>query len=204
MRLFLLRHGRTPSNQAVALDTAAPGADLDEIGVAQAARAAAALVHRRPSAVFASTLVRAQQTGEPLAAALGLQVQVRDGLREIDAGDHEMRNDEQSHRLYFGTVVGWLDGDLTTGMPGGCTGEEFLDRFDAVVNEAATHPSAVLVAHGAAIRTWLALRATDPEGERFGSAPRLGNTDWIEIEGDPETGWELVEWHTWDGDPELA
>lgn len=202
MRLFLLRHGRTPSNQVVALDTAAPGADLDELGVAQAERAAGALMSRRPDAVYASTLGRAQQTGQPLASSLGLQVQVRDGLREIDAGEREMRNDDDSLRLYFETVIGWLDGDLASAMPGGCTGEEFLARFDSVVAEASAHGSAVLVAHGAAIRTWLALRANDPKGERFQWAPRLGNTDWIEIEGNPDAGWELVEWHTWDGDPE--
>ena len=37
MRLHLVRHGQTASNVAHLLDTAHPGADLDEVGRAQAA-----------------------------------------------------------------------------------------------------------------------------------------------------------------------
>ena len=37
MRLILIRHGETTANVALALDTAFPGADLTELGHAQAA-----------------------------------------------------------------------------------------------------------------------------------------------------------------------
>ena len=33
MRLVLVRHGRTPSNQVLALDTSVPGASLDDVEV---------------------------------------------------------------------------------------------------------------------------------------------------------------------------
>nr|WP_284288846.1 histidine phosphatase family protein [Angustibacter aerolatus] len=89
MRLILVRHGQTPSNVQRLLDTAVPGADLTDLGRQQAERVPTGLADEPVEAVYASTLVRTQQTAGPLAAALGLDVQVRDGLREITAGDLE-------------------------------------------------------------------------------------------------------------------
>jgi len=45
-------------------------------------------------AIYASTLVSTQQTAAPLAAAHGLDVRVRAGLREVSAGELEMRFDD--------------------------------------------------------------------------------------------------------------
>ena len=57
MRLYLVRHGRTPSNVARLLDTAVPGADLDAVGLAQADTLVERLAGHRVDAVYASDLV---------------------------------------------------------------------------------------------------------------------------------------------------
>lgn len=195
MRLALVRHGRTPSNQVLALDTSAPGASLDEIGEAQAAAVAPLLARREPESLWVSTLVRTHQTAAPLAALTGLEPRIRDGLREIDAGDLEMRNEEGAVLRYFETMLAWATGDLDAVNPGGPTGHEFFARFDQVVAEIAeTSESAVLVAHGGAIRTWVAQRVADPDGALFASRPKLDNTGRIDIEGDPDSGWTLTFW----------
>ena len=62
---------------------------------------------------------------------------MRDGLREIAAGELEMLGDEASIRRYLQTIGAWMSGDLELRMPGGPPGAEELDRFDAVVRDEA-------------------------------------------------------------------
>lgn len=92
MRIILIRHGQTASNIGRYLDTAEPGAPLTVLGQEQAQALPAALEDERIDAIYASTLMRTQQTAQPLAQARGLEIQVRVGLREISAGDLEMAN----------------------------------------------------------------------------------------------------------------
>ncbi|UUZ59127.1 histidine phosphatase family protein [Nocardioides sp. B-3] len=125
MRLYLLRHGQTHSNVSGALDTAFPGADLTDLGQRQAQAASRALEDRGIGAISVSTLARTHQTAGPTATQLGLTPVEHDGLREITAGDFEMRADETAVLGYLGTIAHWLEGDLASPMPGGETGTAF-------------------------------------------------------------------------------
>lgn len=87
MKLWLIRHGQTPSNVLGLLDTAVPGPGLTDLGLEQAAAIPDALRDQQLSTVFASSQTRAQLTAAPLAADRKLPVQVRPGLREVSAGD---------------------------------------------------------------------------------------------------------------------
>ncbi|WP_340374779.1 histidine phosphatase family protein [Streptomyces sp. SS7] len=195
MRLLLVRHGQTPTNVRHLLDTAAPGPGLTALGERQAAALVDALADEDLDAVYASTLVRTRLTAAPLAAARGLAVHVRDGIREVFAGDLEMRPGESAEAaLYMRTVFAWAAGDLDLRMPGGESGAEFLARYDAVVAEAAAGASAAaLVGHGAAIRAWTAARARNVDVP-FAAAHRLANTGTVILEGDPASGWQVLTW----------
>ncbi|WP_416977469.1 histidine phosphatase family protein [Streptomyces sp. T028] len=196
MRLLLVRHGQTPTNVHYLLDTAVPGPGLTDLGEQQAAALVDALADEEIGAVYASTLVRTQLTAAPLAAARGLDVLVRDGIREVSAGDMEMQPGESEHAvLYMRTVFAWAAGDLDLRIPGGESGAEFLARYDAVVAEAATGDASTvaLVSHGAAIRTWTAARARNIDVP-FAAAHRLANTGTVILEGDPAAGWQVLTW----------
>ena len=117
MRLLLLRHGQTQSNVIGALDTAIPGAPLNALGLRQAAAVPGALKGQEIDAISASTIERAQQTAAPLAADRGIAVDIRDGLREIAAGDLEMLSDHKSQGIYTATAFAWAKGDLELRMP---------------------------------------------------------------------------------------
>lgn len=196
MRLVLVRHGRTASNVHRLLDTAHPGADLDEAGIAQAAALVERLVDIDLQAIYVSPLTRTRQTAAPLAAARGLGLRVLPGLREIAAGDQELWPWWQE---YVGMLGRWARGDLAATRPGGETGEEFFARFDAAVAEIAAggHDTALAVSHGAALRMWVGGRVRGFDPASVATRP-LGNTAAIVIEGDPERGWTLVEWHPGD------
>ncbi|MFC9859497.1 MULTISPECIES: histidine phosphatase family protein [unclassified Streptomyces] len=199
MRLLLIRHGQTPSNLGHFLDTAFPGPGLTELGLRQAAALPAALAQESIDALYASTLTRTQLTAAPLAAERGLEVRIREGIREVSAGELEMRADEEAIEQYLTTSFAWAAGDTARRMPGGESGAEALARFDSVLAEAAsggapgTSRTVALVSHGAAIRMWTAARTRNVTVE-FAAGHALDNTGVVVVEGSPGEGWSTLSW----------
>lgn len=196
MRITLVRHGQTPSNVDGLLDTAAPGPGLTALGRRQADAIPGAFDGRPVGLIAVSDLVRTAETASPLAAARGLEPVVMPGLAEITAGDFEMHHDDDAVRTYIETVFTWAGGDRGLRMPGGEDGQEFFDRYDAAVLAIAERgvEHAVVVSHGAAIRTWTSARV---QGVRLEYVERhsMPNTAYVVFEGDPADGWTLVDWH---------
>ena len=81
-----VRHGESAANAAGIIDTAVPGPDLTELGNQQAQRVADELSVNRYDGIYASTVVRTQETAAPTSQALGEGITVLPGLREIDVG----------------------------------------------------------------------------------------------------------------------
>jgi len=196
VRLLLLRHGQTHANVLGELDTAHPGVSLTDLGRTQARAAARALADERLDAVHVSSRIRTHETAAPTAQARGLEPVVLEGIEEIQAGDFEMRNDHDAVHGYLSTVAAWIGGDLGVRMPGAETGHAFLERYDAAVRTVAEagHRAALLVSHGAAIRTWASSRLL-PGANVPPATERLDNTALIVLDGDPDGGWRLETWH---------
>lgn len=206
MRLLLIRHGQTPGNVLGQLDTAHPGPGLTELGQRQAAALARALANEQIDALYASRLVRTQVTATPLARARGLEIQVMDGLHEIEAGALEKLTDHESHMRYMRTAFAWTSGDLDRRMPDGPNGHDFFGRYDAAITTIAAAATAAgtdgsgsvaVVSHGAAIRVWAAARTRNLDID-FAARHILANTGIVALEGDPDAGWNLLHW---DGSP---
>lgn len=199
MRLLLIRHGQTPGNVLGQLDTAHPGPGLTELGERQAAALARSLANEPIDLLYASTLIRTQITARPLATLRSLEIQVLEGLREIEAGSLEKLTDKESHLRYFGTVMGWAAGELHRRMPAGPSGHNFFERYDASIAGIAASAAAVnagtvaVVSHSAAIRVWAGLRAGNVEAG-FAARHVLANTGIVALEGDPDAGWRLIHW----------
>lgn len=201
MRLILIRHGQTQSNVLGLLDTAEPGPSLTDLGVSQAEALPRALANERIDAVFASTTRRAQETATPLTRDRSLALDVHAGLREVQAGDLEMRGDGPSIRTYLMTLGAWMEGDLESRMPGGPSGASVLERFDDAVatvqdrvyRDGGADGHAVVVAHGAVLRLWASLRARNLD-DMFGAKRPLHNTGMIVMRGDVRVGWVAETW----------
>jgi len=195
MRLLLIRHGQTPANVRGELDTGRPGPGLTALGRAQAAAIPAALRDERIDAIFASTLVRTQQTAAPLARARGLRVTTLDGVHEIEAGDNEMATDHAAYKVYLETCLAWGLGERDRMMPGGTSGSAFFDRFDASIAQVSASGAAVaaVISHSAAMRVWVAGTARNIE-PMFSAHQELDNTAMIVLEGSSNDGWQLVSW----------
>ena len=195
MRLLLMRHGQTFANVSGELDTADPGLELTPRGHAQARAAARALSNEHLPAVYVSSRIRTHQTAAPTSLERALDPNQLAGLEEIQAGDFEMRKDHDAVHGYISTVAEWLKGSLDVRMPGAETGAEFLHRYDQAVQQVVTagHQSALIVSHGAALRTWISSRILPSEAAPPPTEP-LHNTALIVLDGDPYDGWRLVSW----------
>lgn len=195
MRLILVRHGQTPANVDGVLESTVPGPGLTALGHEQAEELVDALSDEKIDAIFVSSMIRTHLTAAPLVAARGIEPLVRDGLREIAAGDVEGNTDEASVHQYVHTLLAWCGGDLDVRMPGAETGHEVIARFDEVVDEAEALgvDSVVLVSHGAMIRAWCARRTGNVDLD-FVSNHYVVNTGIVVIEGSSATGWEVESW----------
>lgn len=195
MRIQLIRHGQTPNNVAGVLDTAEPGALLTKLGHDQAKSLPSRLRNVPLDTVYASTLTRTQLTAQPLVTARGMETNVREGLREVQAGTLEGGRERNIFEDYFASIISWFDGDLVRRMPGAENGYEVLERFDSVVEEAEKSgaESVALVSHGAMMVTWAGLRAAGLSTD-FVLAHHPSNTGIVVLEGTLAQGYRALSW----------
>jgi broad specificity phosphatase PhoE len=127
--------------------------------------------------VYTSTLARAVQTAEIVAASLDIGVTTRLGLREFDAGYLA----ERPHDLdpVLAVYDRWIGGDLGARVPDGESAAELVARLRTVLEEiAAGHPgeTVLVVSHGGTLRIGLpALCRMDVE------PAELENTATVEV-----------------------
>lgn len=196
MRLLLIRHGQTPSNVEGILDTGYPGPGLTALGHTQAQAVPGALQHETIAGLHVSRLLRTHETAAPLAAALGTSPRLTEGLEEIQAGDVELRRDEESVDAYQQNQASWSGGELSGGLPGGEVGHQFLDRYTGALRHIASlyaeDATVAVISHGAAIRVFASLAGN------LGAATRhdrpLFNTGMVSLTGHPDEGWVLEDW----------
>ncbi|MDO5719119.1 MAG: histidine phosphatase family protein [Actinomycetaceae bacterium] len=212
MRLVLIRHGQTPSNIVRALDTAPPGADLDETGRKQAKDLAEHFEQRVgavPTHLFVSPLARTRQTAAPIEERFGLTAEVADGIRELIAGDLEMQTSQAAIETYLHATMAWVRGELDVRMPGGEDGWQVRARFGSVISQACSiaqedsGENAVvgLVTHGALSRVMAATLSADITPEIVATYPMHNATttvlDWCGADapwvGD-DKNWKALTW----------
>lgn len=120
-RLLLLRHGQTEMS-AQRRYSGRGDPELTALGVAQAAAVAAGIKSVEDAgevtAAFSSPLRRARQTAEPVAAALGVEVEPHDGLLETDFGEWDGLTFAEARQRDPDLHGRWL-GDDTVPAPGG-------------------------------------------------------------------------------------
>jgi len=194
--ITFVRHAESEANAAGVIDTSVPGPPITPKGEQQAKEAAAALSRTPHDGIYASTLIRTQQTAQPLADELGEQITVLPGLREIEAGDFEGRSDPAAIFGYFQPLRQWVAGDRLARIPGSIDGNEFDARFDESVDAIyrSGEQKPVAFSHAAAISMWTMMNVRNPRPDLVESQP-LTNTGHVIVEGSPADGWMLLDWN---------
>jgi broad specificity phosphatase PhoE len=193
--LTFIRHAETDANAAGIAATTVPGPPLTAAGEEQATTLANTLKGEDYDGIYASQMVRTQQTAAPMAKALGEEVTVLPGLNEISAGWFEgVSMKETSSTLLLGPE-GWLKGDRRYGIPGSVNGNQFNQAFSAAVQKIydSGDNKPVAFSSGLAIMMWTLLNARNGRNSLLNDRP-LPNTAQVVIKGNPFTGWTLESW----------
>jgi broad specificity phosphatase PhoE len=198
-RLVLLRHGQSYGNVDKRLDTRPPGAALTDLGVDQATTFAREWDHHIAMIVH-SIALRAIQTASAIGEYLSMETHEVEGIHEVQAGDLEDRNDEESIEAFRAMNRRWHLGDLDASLPDGESAQQVLDRFVPVLTQLRMRylddrswtGDLVVVSHGAAIRlVSAALAGVDGE---FALEHHLANTDCVVLSPITDGRWSCVHW----------
>lgn len=197
--LTLVRHAQSAANASGLIDTTVPGPELSPRGFCQATLVAPQLAPNHYDGVYASSMIRTQETATPTAQALAEPITVLPGLREIEAGQYEGAPEATIPQTYFAAPTRWLQGDRSARIPGSVNGNEFNARFEEAVQRIydSGEQNPVAFSHSAAIMFWVLMNArnADPSLLKTKSLPNVGH---VVLTGNPSDGWTLTEW---DADP---
>ena len=158
-RILFVRHGSTDSN-ATGVMRGWSDDPLSALGRRQAGQTARLLRALPPvECLYSSTLPRSIQTAEIIAAPLGLALQPRDDLRELNLGTLEGRTERElwDYFVQQAGAEGGLSGMRDVVFPGGESVTNFLARtLNALSDIDRRHAGSVLVvSHG--VQTMVAL-----------------------------------------------
>jgi broad specificity phosphatase PhoE len=144
--------------------------ELSEEGREQARRLAERLRHTKITAIYASPLGRTVETARILAAPHDLEVQTRDGFREISHGHWEGMKRRDAEEKFPDEMAEWEKDPYTFAPPGGESGLAVTARaLPALIDLVRDHPGEkiLVVSHKATIRLLLSsLLGFDPRRYR--------------------------------------
>jgi ribonuclease H / adenosylcobalamin/alpha-ribazole phosphatase len=207
-----VRHGQSVANAEGLIDTSVPGTALTQLGQEQAQAVANVLAPEGPFAgIFASQMIRTQQTAAPLAALLGMNVQVLPGLNEISAGAFNgLPEFSFQGLLYLLGPIAWALGlplapmlaPGSTDVNGVVFNERFSGALQTMYGNALTNPvraadgkiTEVAFSSEFAIEVGTMMNVKNPDPLLMLIDP-LPNTGIVVIQGNPQDGWTLVSWN---------
>jgi broad specificity phosphatase PhoE len=158
LRLHLLRHGQTVQSRENVFCGRRLDPALTADGTAMAEAFAAAYRDTPWRAIYASPLQRTLATAAPIAEAVGLPVQQRDGLAEMDYGKWDGMSAEAVEREHHDDYVRWTADPAWNQPTGGETAIALSHRMAQVIEEitsAHADGNVLVVSHKASIRVLL-------------------------------------------------
>jgi broad specificity phosphatase PhoE len=206
--LDFIRHGE--SGDMTAINTMVPGPDLTVTGGNQASDLAAALKLSGIDEIWASTMVRSQETAAPLAHELGLTIEpFQSGLNEIDAGLFEgapvnVGDLPLGGALYLLAPALWTLG-LTSVPELGSTDangivfdERVSDAIQTIYNGSTAGDTDAVFSHEGTIAIWTLMNVNNPDyalvlKDLFTTGELLPYTGQVVVDGSPGD-WTLVSW----------
>ena len=189
-RILVARHGEAEYETDLCSDH---GGSLTPLGRKQARELGTSLLGERVARVWTSPLSRAVQTAEIAAGVLGVDVVVREDLREYGVG--RLAGTQLHEKAYFeGVFRRWVEGDDDAAIDGGERVAEVVARVEGVLREVADEhrgETALVISHGGAMLATLPQLAGLPR--RRGLGVTLPNCGVIGLEADAD-GWQLTRW----------
>lgn len=192
-RVCLIRHGETDWNAERRIQ-GHRDLPLNAVGLAQAEALARGLADLRADAIFSSDLLRARQTAQPLADALGLELQLDPDLRERNFGCCEGRTIDEVMTGDAIVARGLSSRQPDFVLPGGESLLQHQARIEACLARlVARHAGQIIavVSHGGVLDlVYRRARGVPIERPRDFSLPNA-SINWLTIGSE---GWQLDSW----------
>ena len=151
----MLRHGETEYHARRRL-LGRKDIGLNDKGREQARRAAGFFADIELTAVYSSPLKRCMETARPVAESQGLEIEVMQGLIEVDMGEWDGQSIEELFRDQSDLVGRWMSKPSSVTIPGGENFGVVKQRVIEATREITSlHPGddgVLIVAHGGPIR----------------------------------------------------
>lgn len=157
IKLYVLRHGQTAFSRENAF-CGSLDPELTPAGLEMAQAFAAAYGSTHWTAIFCSPMLRTRATAKPLCEALGMDLELRDGLKEINYGKWEGQSVETVSRDYHDDYIRWSADPAWYPPTGGELAVAIASRAMLVVEEIKhryTTGNILIVSHKATIRIML-------------------------------------------------
>ena len=157
MRLILVRHGETKWNREGRFQGQSQ-VELNDRGVEQARQVAGALVSWKPTALFSSPLPRTLMTASMISKNVGLTVEPREGLKEVNLGVLEGITGKMMRSQYAELYTSWREDPSDVVFPQGESIRQLQTRAWRAIEEmenANAEGTVVAVSHNFAIRSIL-------------------------------------------------
>ncbi|MEG4804774.1 histidine phosphatase family protein [Microcoleus sp. ARI1-B5] len=155
LKIYFVRHGETTYSQTGGF-CGAIDPELTPAGSQMAEQFAATYAKLPWNAVYVSPMKRTIATAKPLCDAVGIEMQLRDGLREINYGDWEGKTVEAVKKDYEEDYINWLtEPAWNAPTNGGETSVEIASRSSLVIaeiQEKYKNGNVLVVSHKATIR----------------------------------------------------
>jgi broad specificity phosphatase PhoE len=154
LKIYLLRHGETAYSQS-GVFCGALDPELTPEGSLMAQAFAEVYGKIAWEAVYVSPMKRAITTAKPLCDALGMPLQIRDGLKEIGYGEWEGREQEDVKQHHEQDYIRWLTEPAWNPPTNGETAVQIASRALSIISEIeAKHKDGniLVVSHKATIR----------------------------------------------------
>lgn len=157
LKIYFLRHGETTHSKTGGycgeLDP-----DLTPVGLEMASAFAQTYSTLPWQAIYCSPMKRTIATATPLATSLGLDLQLRDGLKEIKYGQWEDLTVQQVQEQYLQDHINWLTEPAWNPPTGGETAVQVASRGSLIITEIQqkyNDGNVLVVSHKATIRILL-------------------------------------------------
>lgn len=193
-QLYLIRHGEVEERYHNVFGGSRIDMGLSPLGLQHAQAVADWLAPSQVDAIYASPMLRVQQTLAPLAQARGLTPIVIPSLREVDFGDWTGYRWEGVQEHFGVSAFDWLEIIGSAGIPNGETAAELAARVEPAlikILQDNPHRRVAVFCHGGIIRVILALMLGQPLKHMAHFNIQYGSISLVEVQPEKKHAFEI-------------
>ncbi|MCW0219250.1 MAG: histidine phosphatase family protein [Prosthecobacter sp.] len=193
-QLYLIRHGEVEERYHKVFGGSRIDMGLSPLGQKHASAVATWLENTALYAIYASPMLRVQQTLAPLSEAKGLNPIIIPSLREVDFGDWTGYHWEGVKEHFGVSAFDWLEIIESAGIPNGESAAEVAHRVEPALIKILhdnPHKKVAIFCHGGIIRVILALMLGQPLKHMAHFNIEYGSISVVEVQPEKKHAFEI-------------